>query len=602
MNINNNFELVTSNKSNNFLKKNQKRIFFDYLKTDENNSNGSQVLKTSLHLYEKTHQSIKFTDLFYEEIVDELSETLNKLHNVKWNKRSWKILIGPWLIRFISVVYDRIQIIQEVIEKKNIDYTYSFKKNRLSLASCNMKDFGNKVLNFDWNDEIFARIFLFLKEKTDKNIFYYNHSTNSSNKKNKNINNYKYSIKFINYVKRKINEKNNYFLFNTYVGNFKNRIKLSFKLGEIPIRNNEKLPKIPLKHDLTLRKKLSSLLEKNISDDFKKNIIKWLLPECLPSFYFEEFRNILKYLEKSSFPLNKKTIVTANCWGDSLFKYWIACQSNQGSKILLLQHGGGYGVIKSLTQEKHEIDICDKYYSWGWSNNKKIYPGMIFQSLPAKIKAKSKNILLVTGTLDYFQWTNDYLYSIEKENEPSKKSFFWAVNFIEEMLNNISIPDKYNKIEIKLHPIQEKRGSPYSLKDEIENRFPKLKFSKYQKESVIDIIHYYELIIFAYPFATPFFHCLALRKPAIAFSPLDKNYIRDDARSYFQKMVDFGLYYDQPNKCAEFVNKNFNNFSEWEGSLRKKTLEFVKRYANFNRDNQLDNLKDFIKSNKLNDS
>ena len=123
MNINNNFELVTSNKSNNFLKKNQKRIFFDYLKTDENNSNGSQVLKTSLHLYEKTHQSIKFTDLFYEEIVDELSEILNKLHNVKWNKRSWKILIGPWLIRFISVVYDRIQIIQEVIEKKNIDYT-----------------------------------------------------------------------------------------------------------------------------------------------------------------------------------------------------------------------------------------------------------------------------------------------------------------------------------------------------------------------------------------------------------------------------------------------------------------------------------------------
>ena len=67
-------------------------------------------------------------------------------------------------------------------------------------------------------------------------------------------------------------------------------------------------------------------------------------------------------------------------------------------------------------------------------------------------------------------------------------------------------------------------------------------------------------------------------------------------------MVDYGLYYDQPNKCAEFINKNFNNFSEWEGSLRKKTLEFVKMYANFKRDKQLDNLKDFIKSNKLNDS
>ena len=120
MNINNNFELVTSNKSNNFLKKNQKRIFFNYLKPGENFSNGSKVFKTNLHHYEKTNQSIKFSDLFYEEIIDELSETLNKLHNVKWNKRSWKILIGPWLIRFISVVYDRIQIIQEVIEKKTL--------------------------------------------------------------------------------------------------------------------------------------------------------------------------------------------------------------------------------------------------------------------------------------------------------------------------------------------------------------------------------------------------------------------------------------------------------------------------------------------------
>ena len=46
-----------------------------------------------------------------------------------------------------------------------------------------MKDFGNNVLNFDWNDEIFARIFLFLKEKLIKVYFYFDNPTNFSYKK-----------------------------------------------------------------------------------------------------------------------------------------------------------------------------------------------------------------------------------------------------------------------------------------------------------------------------------------------------------------------------------------------------------------------------------
>ena len=224
---------------------------------------------------------------------------------------------------------------------------------------------------------------------------------------------------------------------------------------------------------------------------------------------------------------------------------------------------------------------------------------MISQMLPRNKKKSSHKILIVTGTLDYFQWTSDFLYSIEKEQNQNKNSFFWSVNFVDELLKHISIPQKNKNIEIKLHPLQEKRGSPFSLKKELRTNFPELKFSKHQNKPVIDIIELYDLIVFAYPFATPFFQCLALGKPTIAFSPLDKAFIRDSARPDFQKMVDLGIYYDEPKKCADFLNKNFKQFEKWNNTLSKETSSIIKTYANFNRNYQLENLIEFIKLNKI---
>ena len=39
----------------------------------------------------------------------------------------------------------------------------------------------------------------------------------------------------------------------------------------------------------------------------------------------------------------------------------------------------------------NENEICDKYYSWGWGKeDKKIYPGMISQTLPLNKKNNSQ--------------------------------------------------------------------------------------------------------------------------------------------------------------------------------------------------------------------
>ena len=599
MDNSNKLELITSPKSNQFLANDQRKIFLDYLSKSKNKFKNSDILHLKCHSFQKTQESLNYSEKCYEEIMNDLTSILNEIHEVNWSKKAWKILIGPWLIKFISIVNDRIEIVQEVLNIKNVNFSYSKEKETFSLASKDIREFGKKVVNYDWNDELFSRIFLFLTNQENLQIFYKKKNQLKFNQQDVLINiNYLKKIK--NFFQKKINEKNKYFFFNTYIGNLNNRISLSFKLGEIPVAFEDNLPNFRLQHNFSLREKLQKLNTNSL--DYKQTIIRSLIIECLPSLYFENFKNILNYIQKdSALPLGKKIIITANCWGDSYVKFWIAHQSTIGSKVLYLQHGGGYGMIKRLTQERHENDICDKYYSWGWGKeDKKIYPGMISQTLPLNKKNNSQSILIVTGTLDYFQWTSDYLYSIEKEKNLNKNSFFWSVNFIDELLKNTSIPQKYKNIEIRLHPLQEKRGSPYSLKKELRTNFPELKFSNHQNKTVIDIIELYDLIVFAYPFATPFFQCLALGKPTIAFSPLDKAFIRDSARPDFQKMIDLGIYYDEPKKCADFLNKNFKQFDKWNNSLSKEISNIIKTYANFNRNCQLENLVEFIKFNKFN--
>ena len=54
----------------------------------------------------------------YEKILKELSYELNKIHNKNFSLRAWRIIIGPWLNRFITVIFDRKKIIDDFLGKR----------------------------------------------------------------------------------------------------------------------------------------------------------------------------------------------------------------------------------------------------------------------------------------------------------------------------------------------------------------------------------------------------------------------------------------------------------------------------------------------------
>ena len=63
-------------------------------------------------------KQFQYCNKLYEKILNELTIKLNNLHKENWTQKSWEILIGPWLNRYIAVINDRLNHIIEA--KKNI--------------------------------------------------------------------------------------------------------------------------------------------------------------------------------------------------------------------------------------------------------------------------------------------------------------------------------------------------------------------------------------------------------------------------------------------------------------------------------------------------
>ena len=81
----------------------------------------------------------QFVRSLYENLLFELTNVLNTHHKVEWTVRSWRILIGPWLLRFIEILYDRWKSIK------------ALENYKISEASCADIDW-DKIIPWDFTE------------------------------------------------------------------------------------------------------------------------------------------------------------------------------------------------------------------------------------------------------------------------------------------------------------------------------------------------------------------------------------------------------------------------------------------------------------------
>ncbi|MEQ1919817.1 MAG: LIC12162 family protein [Elusimicrobiota bacterium] len=87
----------------------------------------------------------------------------------------------------------------------------------------------------------------------------------------------------------------------------------------------------------------------------------------LPLIFLEGFPRLSRSAA-ITLPKAPRVLVSTDGWTyDELFKACAARAVDAGSRLVAIQHGGGYGQYGRIWQEDVERSVADSYWTWGWS-------------------------------------------------------------------------------------------------------------------------------------------------------------------------------------------------------------------------------------------
>lgn len=524
-----------------------------------------KILDNKIYDFENITNEIRYCDNIFEKLLEELTIQFNKLHKINWSKKSWRILIGLWLNRYIAIINDRLNLLTDVNKKYKIKFkNINLKDN--SLVSYDLETSSKKILDHEWNENLVRRLQSILDNRNFTFDYLNKLKIQKCEKKSFRFNKLHYKIinKFWNLFP--LSKTNKFFLNKIYIGDFLSSLKLMIKLKEFPVKYLIDERPIFKNIDIEKRKKISINLN---TSDIKEKIIRFLLTEAIPTLYIEGFNDLKNKAINANLPKNK-TIFTCNCWRDTIFKYWIADQVNNGNKLIYGQHGAGYGMFKDFLGEKYEYEICDRYLTWGHKDekNKKILAS-VDQSLinSSNINKIRKNqYLIIPAVFQYYYYRNE-IYNPNNIYLEFEK----IVKFVENLKTKA-------KILFKAHPIEKKRK--FSLEKLAKVQFKNIKFIN-PSENIGKLINQSSLNVF-FNLGTPFLKNLAQNKPSIFIC--DKTFLKKlkpNSYEHFKILIEQKIVFMDSLAAANFLNKLENNINDWwhNENLQTARRAFANIYA-----------------------
>ena len=255
------------------------------------------------------------------------------------------------------------------------------------------------------------------------------------------------------------------------------------------------------------------------------------------------------------YPKRTKVIFSSNQMTvspDEGFRFWVANQVEKGAKLILAQHGGGYGLFSSFS-EKHEVEIADKFFSWGWGGEQpKTLPmasGKL-QSSRYNIGSDSNGqILLVSYMSTPFVIRADHLSVGD-----------YGLNYISQQKRflNVVCSEVYKILLMRLDRI----NYDWNEKERLEDIYPSLKFSRGERFTFPQQVRRSRLCVHGY-YGTTWLETLSMNFPTVVFWDLSRVHTLASVQPYLDDLRRLKILHDTPESAAEFVNEIYEDPLLW---------------------------------------
>ena len=544
----------------------------------------SKILKDNIFYHwdnkKKLKKDSKKLTYYYEKLIKNLTNKLNKYHKINLPLRSWRIILGPWLWWFLESTFERYQALDTYL-KKNVNkkyYSYFDNINK-NLFPKSVENMSNYYFSETWNNQIFLKIVDYFFSEKIKIIS----KKNQNPKIQKFINRQDKIYKNIKFPKKNIISKflkNQKYLISRGTFNFIEILKMNYEFGFI---QNIMIPKkfdLKKKIDHNLRYKLFLNNKKKTRDNFEKFISK-IIGEEIPTTFLENFKYLYNLVDQFNLPKKPSIIFdTTHLYFFTLMMIYTAKKIHENkTRLYYFQHGTELGMSQYNWNEDHEILISDKYFTWGWKHlNNKVIPYKINYNLNSYKKINfqnNKKILFIMRTSQIFFRSGSSLIGYKD----------WK-NYLTDTLNFPKFLKKENLKNLIVRFSNNNKNGTWGEHLEWKKKWKNIDYD-FRSVPIIDQIKKSKIVICSYN-STLFLECMASNLPVLMFMPKRSYELRQSAKKNFKTLYKNKIVFDKIEDLAKKLNSVNNNIEDWWFSREIQLIRknFCSNYAKTNLDNR----------------
>lgn len=482
-------------------------------------------------LYQQTQQ-------LHSHLSVDLASALNSYHRLAFSNRYWNVITGPWLRSFSDNLVLRWAYINQAISEFNANESYSsIDDDDLGNHPRNFLEYRNSQKGQAWNQYMYSKMWSLMSSSQlpspmetrigELNLLPVDLATGRNSASSKRV-----------------------ILTNTYLRR-SSQVVLTMLMGSRPTRGRRISPPTAI-FDAGAR---SQLQFPSAPVSRLHAIARVMVRDQILTAYVEGFPALLRSVHRLRLPGSPRLIFTSNRHlYDDVFNAWAAQATERGSKYVIGQHGGNYGLSKFPSfSELHEIDISDVHLTWGWKTSTKQLPGPALTTVGRKYRpvAKVNHLLMVCDHI----WTypRSLFYDISEH-----------AGYLEYVAKCVtSLPKAISKdVLVRLNHAHAESGP--SQIEWWQNHAPTVAVDP-GLSNMRNLIRNSRLVVTTYN-STTFLETLNLNIPTLI--TWDNSYVqlRPEALPYFQRLEEAGIFHSNYQSFTDHVTKHWDDIESWWAS------------------------------------
>jgi putative transferase (TIGR04331 family) len=498
----------------------------------------------------------KIVRQLYGVLLSELTDALNVFHGTNRSRRYWQIVLGTWLFRAVSTLYNRYHAVAAALEAHNVGATSLYEASTYTLATTDTAAAARACDNDFWNHVLYGRVLSQFegvaierlpRGASDEHFFSTTVAPNlagSAATKTAVLN-------AAQSVLRHLVKPNDAVIVNSYLPKV-TEAKFNLLLGQVPAfwQSPALDPVAPAPHRHGFRLDTPN---RNAFDRF----LRVQLAELLPTCFLEGYAALTAQVRALPWPDNPRFIFTSNNFDtDEIFKAWTAEKAEAGTPYFVGQHGN-HGVSPYVEGdfEAPEAVTADRFISWGLTSDDHphVVPAFIFKAAGRSIKRRvpdDGSLLLIEQFLPTrkMHWDTDWEYAIYQEEQ---------FRFVAELPDDIR-----RSLNLRLHA--QFRNSAWEDFDRWKDRYGDVTIDD-GTVPMRTLTARARLVVHSYD-STGILETLYHNIPTMAFWHGGMSHLFPQIKPHYEKIQAVGILHDKPESAAKFIAGHWEDIDGWWGS------------------------------------